>query len=184
MAKKIQTPIAPAPAPNSGRTSRRRTRLVFATRSSASGAGRTSAACVTSMALPPLKRPTPGYQPPVRLASSRRRKFNDLCRVLLRDKARTGHQDRVGDGVEVRGIERQQHNWQVALHVLLGINGEEHIATLDCLEHVRREVKGGELDGPQLTDPAKRLEGGRGPSRTEGEDAVDIWICGERGLDP
>src|SRR5215207_2952829 len=101
MAKKIQTPIAPAPAPISGRTSRRRKRLVFATRSSASGAGRTSAACVTCMALPLLERSAPGYQPVFRLSSPRRRKFDDLPRVLLRDKTWTGHQDLVGDGVEV-----------------------------------------------------------------------------------
>src|SRR5215213_752959 len=106
MAKKIQTPIAPATAPISGRTSRRRTRLDFATRSSASGAGRTSAACVTCMALPPMERSAAGYQPPVRLSSSRRRKFDDLRRVLLRHEAGAGHQYRVGDGVEVGGIER------------------------------------------------------------------------------
>src|SRR5215212_3016365 len=101
MAKKIQTATAPAMAPTSGLTSRRRTRLVFATRSSASGAGRTSATCVTCMALPPLERSAPGLQPVFRLSSPRRRKFDDLPRVLLRDKTWTGHQDRIGDGVQV-----------------------------------------------------------------------------------
>src|SRR5829696_4666803 len=98
MAKKIQTPIAPASAPISGRTSRRRTRLDFATRSSASGAERTSAACVTCMVLPSLERSAPCHQPPVRLASSRRGKVDDRGGILLRYEAGTRHQNRVGDG--------------------------------------------------------------------------------------
>src|ERR687891_441163 len=101
MAKKIQTPIAPATAPTSGRTSKRRTRLVFATRSSASGAGRTSAACVTCMALPSLERSATCQQPLVRLASSRRGKVDDLGGILLCHEAGSSHQDGVGDCVEI-----------------------------------------------------------------------------------
>src|SRR5690606_39191688 len=66
--------------------------------------------------------------------------LDDLVDVAGVDETWTGHQDIVGDGVAVALVERQQHDRQIALKVLLLVDREEHRAVLDALKHFGREV--------------------------------------------
>ena len=92
-------------------------------------------------------------------------------------------QNRIGDRVQVGRVEGQQHDRQVALEVLLLVDGEEHVTGRDRLQDVRREVEGGELDRPELVGAAQRLERRRGAGRTQREDAIDVGVGAQRRFD-
>src|SRR4051812_15430967 len=129
--KKIATTTAASSAPISGRRRIRDARLMFASRSSATGIAGGGAAgdgvgCVVLMALP----------------RAGLRELRDGPGVVLVDEARAGEDGQAAaDGVGVVPEELQEHDRQVALEVLLLIDGELDRPGLDVLDHVRADVE-------------------------------------------
>src|SRR3954451_12741643 len=142
--KKIATTIAASSAPISGRRRMRDARLMLASRSSptgfAGGAGAGAAAVCLVMSPRPLAR-----------------ELLDRRHVGLVHEAGAGeHRLPAADGVGVRLVELEEDDRQVALQVLLLVDGELDVAGLDALGDVRVEVerrqlgaRAGPLDGPR-----------------------------------
>src|SRR6266545_2727832 len=135
--KNTHTMIAPATAPSSGRLSRRRRSPARRTRSSAWGP---AGASVTAMLLlPSWGRSGPSADDPDRLpsglADALLAEVDHLRGVRLLDERRTGLHDPGRDDT-VLLVLGQEHDRQVALQVLLLVDGEQHLAVGDRLQHL------------------------------------------------
>src|SRR3954447_16342981 len=138
-AKNTKITTAPMSAPSSGLTSSRRNGPTAASRSSGGGArgggaARRPARCPA--------RPAPcGCSAGPLLGQ-----VGDLVDVVLVDDARPGqHRLAAADGFQVLLVELEHHDRQVALLVLLLVDGEGDRAVLDALDDVLVQVEGGHL---------------------------------------
>src|SRR4051794_10896809 len=167
--KKMATTMAASSAPISGRLRMRAARLMFASRSSATGAAGgagAGAAVVCSLMSPgPLAR-----------------QLLDRGRVVLVHEARAGeHGLAAADGVRVRPEQLQEDDRQVALEVLLLVDRELDRPGLDGLDHVRAEV-----ERRQASLRARALDRARGGDRdvrVQRDDRVEGLVGLELGLD-
>src|SRR5690242_11813324 len=170
--KKIAMTTAASSAPISGRRRIRAARLMLASRSSATGVGG-GAASADVAALLMLSPGSP---------RARRRELRDGGGVALVDEARA-REDRqaAADGVEVLLVEDEEHDRQVALEVLLLVDGELDVAGLDVLDDLRAVV-----ERRQLRARARRLDRRLrrlGDVRVQGDDLVVGLVGLQLGLD-
>src|SRR5438132_1080391 len=132
MAKKIHTAIEPATAPVSGRTRSRRSRLTRSIRSLVitlifPSIGNVGAGLVVTR----LETGDHKGRPMTSLARPRRCQLDHLAHVRRIDKAGASLEDAVRDGIEIRLVQRQQDDGQVSLEILLLVNSEQHLTSLD-----------------------------------------------------
>src|SRR4051812_47149746 len=163
--KKIATARAAIAAPSSGRRNSFVASETFAMRSSTTTAGAAEPGAVVLMSARPL-----------------RCQLLDLGRVALVDEARPG-QDRLAaaDGVRVGLEQRQEHDRQVALQVLLLVDRELDRAGRDRLHDVAREIEGRELRA-RARGLDRRRRGG-GDVRVERQHVVVGLVGLQLGLD-
>src|SRR5919198_1089433 len=178
--KRKKTARTPTIEPISGRWKRRAARPTRARRSSRARTG--SATCAIRSPFARWARPSAAPTEPAGLARAPPRVGGHLRGVRLLDVAGAGeHRLSAADGVEVVLVEVEEHDRQVALLELLLVDGEEHLAPLDRLDHVAREVERGDL--------RLRARAGRGvlrchaDLRIEREDGVDRLVRSELRLD-
>src|SRR6266699_1723574 len=164
MAKKIQTAIAPATAPSSGRLTSLRSRPTLTSRSST---GRPPVVVVAPgllMAFAPCR---PGS------ADSLLAQVQHLRRRVLEHEARAGQDDAAATGhQQVLLVKGEEQDRQVALEELLLVDREEHVALVDGRQGFRREVERAELDLAQLAGLRERLDRRAGAGRSQRQDAV------------
>src|SRR6266705_2814375 len=132
--------IAPATAPSSGRLSRRRRSPARRMRSSARAQAGASVTAMISR-LPSLgARARSGRDRalgPRLSADALLAEVDDLRRIVLGDKRRPGGDDATSarDGA-VLLVEREEHDGQVALNVLLLVDREQHLPVAHGLKHL------------------------------------------------
>ena len=104
--------------------------------------------------------------------------------VVLVDEAGAGeHRLAATDRVEVVLVQREEDDRQVPLEVLLLVDGEQHVAVDDRLDHVLAEVERADEHVAGLADLVDRGERGRGTGRAEREHGVDGVVGLQRGAD-
>src|SRR5215469_5841141 len=140
MAKRIHTAIEPTTAPVSGRTRSRRNGLTRSIRSPVItlifpsfgnvGAGFVAARLEAGGKSPGLSRHK-RLPYTTLLAGPRRRQLDHPAHVTRVDEARTGLEDTVRDRIEIRLVQRQQNDGQISLEILLLVNSEQHLVSLD-----------------------------------------------------
>src|SRR5215208_5702174 len=180
--KKAQMTSAPSSEPTSGRRSSRTHRLMFASRSSATGSGVGGAPAGAAAAeLPPPMASVITFSLRVlwTLPSGSVDPLVSSPRSLLRQL-----RDRVGVGL----VQRQEHHRQVALQVLLLVDGELDLARLDRLHDVAAEIERGDLG--VRAGALDRVARGDRDVRVERQHRVDRLVrlqlgldLGQRGLD-
>src|SRR5262245_30122652 len=161
--KKIATTTAARSAPISGRRRSRAIGLIFARRSSpagtggggaTSGAGVPVGVAVAGLSISSLSSYGDGGPPAARgggrrtgrLARAGLGQLLDRGDVRLVDEAGAReHRLAAADRVRVLPVQLEEHDRQVALQVLLLVDGELNVARLDVLEDARAEVERGEL---------------------------------------
>src|SRR5215207_8027941 len=176
--------VAASTAPISGRRNRRVVRLTSARRSSTTdvvggGGSATVAGFVTSRLLSSWggRRPDPGAGPAADPLTSSGAFAGELLHrvgVRLVDEPRSGeHGQTAAHRVGVRVEQRQEHDRQVPLEVLLLVDGELDLARLDGLHDIAAQVEGGELRvrAPAL-DRVARSNGDVGVERQHGGDVL------------
>src|SRR5215217_4755719 len=201
--KKAQMTSAPSSEPTSGRRSSRTHRLMFASRSSAtgSGVGGAPAGAAAAELPPPMASvitfslrvlwtlPSCSVDPLVSSPRSLLRQLRDRVGVVLGDVAWAGeHGLAAADRVRVGLVQRQEDHRQVALQVLLLVDGELDLARLDRLHDVAAEIERGDLG--VRAGALDRVARGDRDVRVEREDCVDRLVrlqlgldLGQRGLD-
>src|SRR6266542_2809737 len=132
--------IAPATAPSSGRLKRRRRSPARRMRSSARAPAGASVTVMISRSLPWARGPGPDRDRALRpglSADALLTEVDDLRRVVLGDERRAGGDDATGarDGA-VLLVERQEHDGQIALNVLLLVDGEQHLPVAHGHQHL------------------------------------------------
>src|SRR6266536_4902692 len=143
MAKKMNTTMAPIREPSSGLSSSRRSGPTRATRSSAATAG---VVMVPAMGYLQERWRGPGPPPPTGSTGSGGGQLLDRGRVVLGHQVRSGqHRLPATEDVQVGLVEGQHDHRQVALEVGLLVHGEQDLAALYRLGHVRVQVEGGQL---------------------------------------
>src|SRR3954454_5483138 len=170
-----QTATAPRNAPMSGGE---RTRWRKPTRTSRSS-GRAAGAAV-AMVRSPDQRAGDRGRPPVAVSLARAclRELGDVRWFRLVDDSRPGqHRLAVPHGVEVRHPEHREHDRQVALEVLLLVDREHHPPGEDLLD------RAADVERPHLRALRDAVEAGDRHVRVEAEEAVELLVRPERGLD-
>src|SRR5260370_30674030 len=117
------------------------------------------------------------------LAGPRRRQLDHLAHVRRIDKTGASLEDAVRDGIEIRLVQRQQDDGQVSLEILLLVNSEQHLTTLDRIEHIGRQVEGSQLDLSELVQILQRFDGRADAHGAQHHTAVDRRTMRERSLD-
>src|SRR5579875_2217028 len=122
-------------------------------------------------------------QPARMLARPLRCQLDNLVYVILRHKTGASHDHVIGNCVEVRPVQRQQHNGQIALEILLLVNSKEHLTIFDGLQNIGREIKGSQLDLPNLVQVLESLESRCCTSRPKRQNTINTGIMLDRCLD-
>src|SRR5579875_2101918 len=117
------------------------------------------------------------------LACSLRCQLDNLVHVILRYKTGASHDHVIGNCVEVCPVQRQQHNRQITLEILLLINSKEHLTILDGLQNIGREIKGSQLDLPNLVQVLESLESRCSTGRPKRQNTINTGIMLDRRLD-
>src|SRR5918996_4022599 len=181
MPKKMNTRMAPATAPSSGRAINLRTSGVCAIRSST---GAVLVAATVSL-LERCRRSGGRARPPVppcRLPDTLGAQIDHLSGVLLRDEPGPGHHGACRhQSIEL--VQLQELDRQIALQVLLLVDREHHPALIDRLEHAGRQVERAELHLVQHLDLLKRRHGRLGGRRAQRKHAIGVGIGRQIGLD-